>query len=155
MSINTGCLITFSISSLNEDICSHFEPGAPSPISRLKALKHIRKQGFKAGIALMPLLPFISDTPKSLESIYRQAKEALASYMMPAGLSLYGEGEMGNRQLIFNVIEKHYPHLTSAYHQLYGGGYWEMKTYQNDLHKITASLSEKFKIPARIIVDEL
>ena len=57
-------LITFSISSLDEEISRKFEPNAPTPKERLKALQNCLEKGFFAGIAYIPLLPYISDSPK-------------------------------------------------------------------------------------------
>jgi len=52
--LNHGALITFSFSTLDEEIAKIFEPGAPTPSKRLETLKKVKDEGFYAGIAFIP-----------------------------------------------------------------------------------------------------
>jgi len=100
-----GVLITFSLSTLKEEIAKIFEPGAPSPQERLDTLKEVKKEGFYAGIAFIPVLPFISDLDEELEEMAKTVKEYKADYVFFSTLTLQGE----SRSLYFNVLEKHFP----------------------------------------------
>jgi len=60
--LKRGTMITFSFSTLDEEIAKIFEPNAPKPKERLKALQKIKEHGLYAGIAYIPVLPFISDS---------------------------------------------------------------------------------------------
>jgi len=62
-----GTLITFSFSTLDEKIAKIFEPNAPKPKERLETLQKIKEVGFYAGIAYIPVLPFISDSDEQLK----------------------------------------------------------------------------------------
>ncbi|HDD42402.1 MAG TPA: radical SAM protein, partial [Nitrososphaeria archaeon] len=73
--VGRGVLITFSLSTLDPEISRIFEPGAPSPLERLKAMRGVKDVGFKAGVAYIPVLPFISDTEEELEKMIGVAKE--------------------------------------------------------------------------------
>lgn len=49
-------LFRFTIGTLDPDISSHWEPGAPSPNERLAALVHARVAGFRTSVSVEPLL---------------------------------------------------------------------------------------------------
>jgi len=51
--------ITFSFSTIDMEIASIFEPGAPSPELRLDTLSEARKMGLCSGVSLMPELILI------------------------------------------------------------------------------------------------
>jgi len=76
-----GTLITFSISSLDDKIAAIFEPNAPRPMDRLKTLEKVKDAGFYAGIAYMPVLPYISDSDDQLMEMIKTAKEFRADYI--------------------------------------------------------------------------
>jgi len=48
--LDCGVIISFSFSTLNEEIARILEPGAPSPIKRLETMKEFNDAGFKTGI---------------------------------------------------------------------------------------------------------
>src|SRR5665811_1539491 len=52
--LDSGIILSFSFSTSNEKIAKILEPGAPSPIKRLKIMKKFSEAGFKTGIINMP-----------------------------------------------------------------------------------------------------
>ena len=56
-----GIIVSFSFNTLDDATAKIFEPGATPPSLRIKAMEEILKYGFKCGVSLMPLLPFITD----------------------------------------------------------------------------------------------
>lgn len=111
--------ITFSFSTLDEKVGKIFEPGATSPLLRLQTLEEAIKEKFLAGVSLMPLLPAISDTEEQLELMFTAFKKAGARYVMPASLSLFGEGLADSRTLVFRAIKKNYPDKEELYKELF------------------------------------
>jgi len=61
-----GAIITFSFSTTDDVIQKVFEPGATPASQRLEAVKQSVSSGFHTGISLMPLLPYLTDTPEHL-----------------------------------------------------------------------------------------
>jgi len=108
-------LITFSFSTLDEKIAKIFEPNAPKPKERLEALQKVKETGFYAGIAYIPVLPFISDSDEQLEKMIKVAKEFRADYVFVGALTLYGIG----KELYYKVLEKHFPELLPKYKKLF------------------------------------
>jgi len=143
-----GTLITFSFSTLDDDVASKFEPGATPPSERLKSLKYFSENGFNAGVALMPLIPFISDTKEKLNESYEVLKTHGAQYIMPASMSLNAGDEDGNMSRLFIHFSRHYPELVENYSRLYELG--EIISYKHKLSQMLRNLNIKHNIPNRI-----
>jgi len=110
-----GVIVTFSLSTLRDDIAKVFEPRAPPPKDRLRALVRVRDEGFQAGLAFIPTLPYVSDG--ELEEVIRVARDCGVDYVYVAPLTL----DAGVRGRYLRVIESKYPELMGAYATLYPG----------------------------------
>jgi hypothetical protein len=49
-------LFRFSIGSLKPEQCAFWEPGAPSPLERIAALRHAFERGFQTSVSIEPML---------------------------------------------------------------------------------------------------
>ena len=138
--LKNGCLITVSISTLDEEIAKIFEPNAPRPKERLEVLYKLREEGFFAGVAYIPVLPFISDSKEELEEMISKAKEYDASYVFVGALTLYGEG----KELYYKAIKKHFPELLPKYERFRFKGY--QKKLEERAKKICRDININYKI---------
>lgn len=109
--------IAFSLTSLDEEHARIFEPYTTPPEERIKAMQKLSGRGISTGITLMPILPFISDTDKTLEHVFSEAAAVGCSYVIPEPLRVTGVGPQRNN--VFQVIRKYYPELLPKYEQLY------------------------------------
>jgi DNA repair photolyase len=139
-------LITFSLSTIDEKVAKIFEPNAPKPEERLEALQKIKEHGFYAGIAFIPVLPFISDSDEQLEEMIKVAKEFQADYVFVGALTLYGVG----KEFYYKILEKHFPELLPKYRQLFKIFNQPSKAYQLRLEKKAKELCEKYGIKYKI-----
>ncbi len=140
--LRRGALVTLSISSLNDKIAGIFEPGAPKPKERLDVLCKVREEGLYAGIAYIPVLPFISDSVEDLEEMIKTAKEHNASYVFVGALTLYGFG----KRLYYRVLEKHFPELLTRYKRLFRIFSYPSREYQSKLEKRARKICEKYGV---------
>jgi len=140
-----GVLITFSLSTLDKGISRIFEPGAPSPKERLKALEKIRDKDFLTGIAFIPILPFITD--HELEDMAREARELNCDYVFFAPLTLYGE----SKRLYLKVIEEKFPELLTKYNELYRNRFSPPKWYTNRFYRKALEYTRKYGLRFGII----
>lgn len=141
-----GMLITISLSTLDERLASIFEPNAPKPKERLGLLQKLREAGFHAGVAYIPVLPFLSDTDEQLEEMVKAAKEFQASYLFVGALTLEGAG----RELYFKALEKYFPELLPQYEQLYRFSQ-PSGSYQDRLHRKVKELCVKLGVKYHIL----
>jgi DNA repair photolyase len=140
------CMITVSISSLDDKVVRIFEPEVPSPNDRLQTVQTLRNQGITAGVALIPILPYIVES--EVESIVKAARSIDAQYLLHKYLELKGDQE----RLFRNLIKAHYPHLLSKYDVLYDNDFNPRKEYIQELNNTLSGYCKKFKISNKITV---
>ena len=144
--------ITFSFSTIDNDIGKIFEPGATAPANRLQTLEAAIKAGFHSGVSLMPLLPHISDTTAHLESMFATFKQIGVHYILPATLTLFGNHPSDSKPLVFRAVEKHYPHLLEKYQRFFAEGSSMPAFYRNAFNNKMKELCEKYELKQRIVV---
>ncbi len=132
-----GVLVTFSISTLDSKIAKIMEPGAPSPRKRMETLWDVREMGFYAGIAYIPVLPFISDSEEQLEEMARMARDLNADYVF------FGDLTITDHFLSF--LERYFQELVEKYRSVYPGNY-ASRFYRNRFYKKVKEMCEKYGV---------
>ena len=65
----TRAVVSFTITTADDDLARQVEPGAPPPSARFRAMATLAERGIPTGVLLMPVLPFLEDrlrtSPKS------------------------------------------------------------------------------------------
>jgi len=144
-------IITFSFSTLDHHVANIFEPGATLPAKRLDALQSAINHGFVAGVSLMPLIPYLSDTDEQLEILFRTFGNMNINHIFPASITLFGSGPADSKTLVMRAIRLHYPHLVEAYEKLFANGFQVPWHYRNELEKKTKALTQKYSLKSSII----
>jgi len=145
----TRAIVNFSFSSVDEKISAIFEPGVPSPQQRLEAMAKIKQAGIPCGLFLMPVIPFITDTPRQIETVFQKAKEIDVDYIIFSGMTM----KTGRQKDYFlNVIKQHYPHLLAEYQYIYPAHPWGQATdqYYASIHQTLLPIARKYRIPLRM-----
>jgi DNA repair photolyase len=107
--------VTFSIPTLDQEVWRRTEPGTANPKQRLRALELLVSAGIKAGVAIAPILPGLSDRPDRLEAVVVAARAAGATQLWAGMLHLRD----GTRQHFMAVLEQHWPELVPQYEKAY------------------------------------
>ena len=149
-SLGRGALITFSFSTIDDAIGKIFESAAPSPTSRLKTLKRTKKEGFLSGVSMMPLIPYITDTTESLHSMFAAFKEVGADYVMPATITLWGNGKSDSKTLMMKAIQKNFSELYPKYQKFFSNSDQMPTYYQKAFYNKMKELSKEYELPDRI-----
>ena len=149
--LNRGVIISFSFSTLDPDIASTLEPGAPSPMARLETMKKCKEAGFLVGMNCIPTLPFISDTDEHLEQMVKAAKEYGADYILIGGLTLFGDQPADSKILYRKFLERKFPHLIPEYKKLYKIFFAPPASYLDNLSKRADVLCLKYNIRRSIL----
>ena len=63
------CKLT--VTTCDDELAARVEPRAPSPSRRLAALEELSRAGLFAGVLMMPVLPFLEDSPGNIRTIAR------------------------------------------------------------------------------------
>lgn len=139
--------VTFSIITTKDDETrSLFEPGAPTVSSRFKAIKQFSDKGILAGVAFMPILPFIYDDDENLEAVVKATAEHGGKFVLAGGLTLASP----QKEICYKILEEHFPDLVPKYDKLYKGSYGPECRYYGEIGKKVSELCQKYGILDRM-----
>jgi DNA repair photolyase len=135
---HAGCEVYLSVPSVDEDAWSRLEPGTASPRQRIRAVRQMSDAGIETGILMMPLVPGITTTRRSIEMTLR----ALAD----AGVRQVGANvarlDPGVKEHFFAFLGREYPHLVDGYRRLYPRAYVS-KEYASKVKETVATLKRE------------
>lgn len=120
--IHSPVICKITITAFEDELSRRLEPGVHASSKRFEAIRKLREAGIYTGILLMPLLPFLTDTPENIRSILHKAKECDAQFIYPLfGLTLRN----GQREYLYQKLEETFPgqKLAASYHRLFGSSY--------------------------------
>jgi DNA repair photolyase len=142
-------IVSFSFSSVNDGVSTIFEPGVPSPTNRLSAIRDFKAKGLTCGMFLMPVIPFITDTPDMIDVSIKKAREAGVDFIIFGGMTLK-DGRQ--KDYYYNILKSYSPGLISRYASIYPGSPWGMPSdeYYNRLNLRFNEIAKKYNMPRRI-----
>jgi DNA repair photolyase len=111
--------VFFTITSFDPHVAGRFEPAASTPEERIAAMAEVAGAGLTTGVAMMPLLPGISDDDHNIDDVVRRVKDAGAQFVLGGGLTLK-EGAQRDRYMAF--LDLYCPQVVPLYRRLYGEG---------------------------------
>lgn len=149
--LNRGTIISFSFSTLNDRVGKIFEPGATPPSLRLETLQKSVQAGFLTGVSMMPLLPYISDSSASLQQLFTGFKSAGAHYVLPATITLFGNGKADSKTLVLQAVKKHFPELLDRYHRFFDDSHQLPAYYRDAFYKKMKELQQAFGVKGSIL----
>lgn len=111
------CLVTVSLSFLDENLQKQLEPLVSSPERRIKAVKQIFKSGIKTAIFISPIFPEITDWQR----IINRTKDFVSEYWFE-NLNPYFSVQPN----IINFLKRNKPELINKYQEIWLGkdNYW-------------------------------
>ena len=145
----TRATVSFSFSSVDDDISRVVEPGVPSPSRRLKTIERFKNEGIACGMFLLPVIPSITDTAQLMEDSVRKAKDAGVDFVIFGCMTLK-QGRQ--RDYFMNAMGGAYPEITGQYDAIYPGSKWgePNKEYVAPVNMSFASISKKYRMPVRM-----
>jgi len=144
-------IISFSFSTLDQQVAKIFEPGNPLIADRLNTMQTIINEGFKSGVSMMPLIPYISDTSESLHHMFKTFANIKAHYILASTITLFGNERGNSKWLMLRAIEKHYPHLLEKYKKFFDHSDYMPAYYNTAFMKKVNELCLLYGIRNRIV----
>ena len=143
--------MSFSFSSVDDNISALVEPGVPPPSARLETLARIKKEGVPCGMFLLPVIPFLTDQPECMEEAVRKASQVGLDFIIFGGMTLK-EGKQ--KAHFFAMLQQSRPQLLEAYEKIYTGSKWgeAVQQYTDSLSVTFHSIARKHRMPVRIPV---
>ena len=130
--------VAVTVTTMDKKLSSLLEPLASPPEERFSVLRAFKGTAAVTGIHMMPILPFLTDSPQNLEQILSLGAECEVDYALPGVLNLRGE----TRKHFFNFLELSFPELVDPYRKLYAKGEAD-RAYKATLYEVLRSLMEK------------
>lgn len=134
------CKVT--ITTCDDLLSKKIEPGVSVSSERFELIRKLSENGIYAGILLMPVLPFIEDTPENIIGIVRQAREAKAKFIYPAfGVTL----RENQREWYYEKLNQIFPGegLVEKYQKHFGNRYECRSPKARQLWKIFSEECQK------------
>jgi DNA repair photolyase len=82
--------VLFSISNLDGELKSIFEPRSPGVRRRLQAMAALAEAGISVGTSMMPIIPFVGDDLPHLEGVIRATADYGGQWVLAGGLTMEG-----------------------------------------------------------------
>ena len=150
--LKKGLILSVSISSMNEKISNFLEPGACSPMERLRLVEELKKADFLVGVNAIPILPFISDSDEELEKIISAAAAYGADYILIGGLTLFGDGLADSKTLYYKFLERFDALLIPKYQQLFKENSTAPQGYHANLKIKADAICKKYNLRNKILI---
>jgi DNA repair photolyase len=133
----------FSVGSVNPELWRAVEPGTPSPLRRLDAVRRLNDAGVPCGVLMAPIIPFLSDSEEAMEETVKAIAEAGATHIAPIVLHLR---KGGSREWWMGWLRENRPELVPKYRELYGNRAYAPKEYQKEIRASVARLARRNRV---------
>jgi DNA repair photolyase len=143
---NNTLYINLTITTVDTKLARILEPRAPRPDLRLQAVSTLRKAGLRAGVICAPVLPGITDSPKSLEAVVRATKEADGKYIYANPLFL----KPSSAKIFLPFLEQEFPHLVAEYRKRFEDRAFLGDAYGKRISELMAKLRKKHGITREV-----
>jgi len=138
----TGFLnVDITIPTLDEELRKQIEPKAPSVDQRLNIIQELHEANITVGVTAIPLLPYITDQEKDVETLIKTLADNGADYMIVDMLNFRGDTK--NRFLEF--LSRYDSALIPKYEKLYQTKYCD-KQYTKKIRSQANKLIKKHKV---------
>jgi DNA repair photolyase len=124
---------------VDEHMWRSVEPGTPSPRKRLEVCARLTDSGLSCSVLMAPILPYLTDSPQSLDRTVREIAAAGATGVTPIVLHL----RPGAREWFLAWLGREHPRLVPRYLELYGRGAYAPKAYQRRITEQIRELAER------------
>lgn len=113
-------ILKLTITSAEDKLSKIIEPNVCPSSKRFNALKELTSNGIYAGVLLMPILPFILDSPDNIISIVDKTYENGGKFIYTGfGVTL----RQNQRAWYYYALDKHFKGLKRKYIDTYGNKY--------------------------------
>lgn len=110
-------VVVFTVLTTDPYLSAKLEDKAPAPALRLDALAQLKRAGIPAGVAMLPIIPYVNDTDYMLGTTVRAVVDAGADFLLWDHLHIPSER---HRARIANMLARIGSYPPSYYRDLYG-----------------------------------
>ena len=141
--------VSITVTTTDRKLARILEPRAPRPDLRLKAVAELHQAGIRAGVMCSPLMPGITDSRSSIESVAKAAAEAGACFLFAGALFL----KPCSLPTFFDFVRAHFPQQLAAYEKRYSRSAFVSAEYRQRIRDLVDSIRAKYKLGSRYLTD--
>ncbi len=134
-----------TVTTMNAKLARQLEPRAPRPDLRICTVAQLRGAGLRAGVMCSPLMPGITDSPRSIRAVARAASAAGASFFAAGALFL----KPCSLPTFFAFVREHFPGQLPAYERRYGASAFVSAAYRQRVTELVDSVCREYKLEKR------
>lgn len=114
---NSWATISVSISSTKKEVADFLDFRSPAPSKRFELIKSIKKHcpAIQAGVLLIPMVPYLSDSPEDLEDMVQRTVDSGADYLLFSGMTMHD----AQAKWFLKKLEEAFPELIPKYQSLF------------------------------------
>lgn len=140
-------IVKVTITTADDQLCKIIEPNVVSSSRRFEVLQQLHEAGIFAGILLMPILPFINDTPENIKEIVYQAHLHHAKFIYPGfGVTLRDN----QRAYYYNCLDTYFPGKRELYERHYHNAYSCDSLQRTKLYQLFCEECQRYGILYRM-----
>jgi DNA repair photolyase len=140
-------IIKVTITCASDVLSQKIEPFASPSSKRFSIIKQMSDAGIFCGVLLMPILPFINDTPENINNIVSLAAKAGAKFIYPMfGVTLRDS----QRDYFYQQLDILYPGLSRRYSTTYGQSYSCWSPRYKELSAIFVAACDRYHLLYRM-----
>ena len=136
-----------TVTTVDEKLARLLEPRAPRPELRLQAVQQLRSAGVAVGVNPNPIMPGITDSDGSLDSVARAARDHGAMTFGSGALYLPGAAQ----QVFFPFLEQEFPELAGRYRETFANNIHLSREYKEALGERVGRIRERYGLASGAI----
>lgn len=142
--VNIASTITISdeIDFNGENLRSLIETNAISSSKRFNFLKKFKNTSASTGLHMMPILPYINDSNKNINSLFSQASDTNVDYVLYGALNLYGKTRANYLNFLKSLSKDIYKKTLA----LYSSNPFPNKEYKRQIYSKIYKLRKKYNL---------
>lgn len=117
----TRVVVQMTLTTADDELCKILEPNVAPTSRRVEVLKKLNEENIPTIVWLCPILPYINDTAKNINSIIDYCIDANIK-----GILCYNMGVTlrdGDREYFYEKLDEHFPGLKNKYIREFGNKY--------------------------------
>ncbi len=135
--------VAFTLTTVIDGLAKTVEPFAPLPSQRLSAMKTLAEAGIPVGVLMMPVLPYIEDTPEGIGRLLEAIVRHGASFCFwHVGMTCRD----GQRGYFYRKLDEHFPGLKERYRLQYGNQYSCPSPRREELDKTIQTFCDRTRL---------
>ncbi len=143
---NSEVIVLITITHVSDRVSEQIEPNVSKSSDRFRALKQLSDRGITTGVAMCPIIPFITDSEENVRRMFKYASMAGCKYLIVDEVLTLIDSQA---QYFYDKLREIDISIYEKYKFTYGNSSRCVSTNINVLRRLVRDLSEKYNISTK------